>query len=63
MFPADSATIVVEMRNRKAQTTYEIVFAIEHYERDREGDLLWIDLLPADRAKRAEGYIVRLFND
>lgn len=44
------------------RTGRQVVFAIEHEERDREGELLWIDLLPANRADRGTAR-VRLYND
>lgn len=40
-----------------------VVFAVEHEERDREGDLLYWDLLPAQLHERTAGLKVRIFND
>jgi hypothetical protein len=45
-----------------AKSGREIVFAVEHEERDREGDLLWIDLAPV-RGQSPGCWKVRLFND
>ena len=44
------------------KTGREIVFAVEHEERDGEGELLWIDLRPANRSEWGAG-TVRLYND
>lgn len=56
----DEGLTVVSVR-----TGRQVVFAVEHEERDREGELLFIDLLPADRRVQREfpSLRVRLFND
>lgn len=44
------------------RTGRRVVYAVQHEEYDREGDLLWIDLAPVDRRDRGLPG-VRLFND
>lgn len=44
------------------QTGTEVVFVVDYVERDREGDLLYRDLRPADPRQRGLG-TVRIFND
>jgi hypothetical protein len=53
----DAGITVVSERTGKS-----VVFGIEHTERDRENDVLWWDLEPADLRERT-GVRVRLFND
>jgi len=44
--------------------TKDIVFVVGHVERDRERDILWWDLVPADLAQRkSTTFTVRIFND
>jgi hypothetical protein len=38
------------------------VFAVSHEERDRDGDVRWWDLSPAD-PRRDPGFAVRIWND
>lgn len=47
------------------KTGRQIVFVVEHQERDREWELLFEDLLPADLRVRREmpNLKVRIFND
>ena len=46
------------------RTGRRVVFAIENEIRDREGELLWIDLRPADlREAQILRCNIRLFND
>lgn len=45
-----------------AKTGREVVFAVKHEERDREGDLLWLELGPATTHRHFYG-TVRIFND
>lgn len=47
---------------RSERTGREIVFAVEHIERDREGDLLYWTLRPVNRNEWAAG-TVRIYND
>lgn len=44
------------------KTGREVVFAVEHIERDCEGDLLYWDLRPAERGAWGCG-TVRIYND
>jgi hypothetical protein len=47
-----------------ARTGREIVFVVEHVERDREGELLFWELLPADLGVRhSTGFKLRVYND
>jgi hypothetical protein len=39
-----------------------VVFAVDHEERDADGDLLWWDLRPAD-PRQAVSFTVRVWND
>jgi hypothetical protein len=39
----------------------EVVFVVNHVERDRERELLWWDLVPADF--KNVGFTVRVYND
>jgi len=45
------------------RTGCEIVCAVEHIERDREGDLLYWDLRPASSRNAPFSFTVRIFND
>ena len=59
----DSCDVGLTIVSRR--TGREIVFCVENEKRDDEGELLWIDLAPANRRERSEfsNLIVRLFND
>ena len=42
----------------------DVVFAVDHEERDREGDIRYWDLVPADLAQRKTvPFTVRVYND
>lgn len=45
------------------RTGTEVVFAIEDEKRDSEGELQYIELIPAKRGELPDGVTVRLYND
>ena len=45
------------------RTGREMVYAVEHIEKDRDGDLLFWDLLPANLSDRDGALKIRVFND
>jgi hypothetical protein len=60
---ADAADEGLTLLSRR-EPGREIVFVIEHVERDREGDTLYWDLVPARGQRVADiHFTVRVFND
>jgi hypothetical protein len=56
----DAADVGLTLVSRHAHKA-DVVFVIDHTERDSEGDVRYWNLVPADRIDR--GFTVRVYND